>query len=298
MFYKGENFMADKRRFGDRRDGKLIRNPDAMHFVMPLIYPNRCDNEAFVSERIDLSKLNAYLEKKNTDGIEYKYNLFQVLVAAMLKTVTLRPKMNYFIANGNMYERNEITAAFVVKKIFSDDGGEGLAFIHAKPTDNIDTLHNEIYRQVSSYRGGGGNSSTEDSMDTFSKLPRFICRIFGKIVRALDRRGKVPHSLIAGDPYYSTVLISNLGSIKLHSAYHHLTNWGTTSIFMTVGERKPRPFLDENGSTVIKDSVDIGLTIDERIADGYYYSKTVRLLKKLIENPELLEDELAKEIDY
>jgi len=48
----------------------------------------------------------------------------------------------------------------------------------------------------------------------------------------------------------------------------------------------------------MKESIDIGLTIDERIADGYYYSKTVRLLRKLLENPELLELPLDEEVDY
>ena len=86
--------MKSKKRFGDRKDGVLIRNIDSMHFIMPLIYPNRCDNEAFISERIDLTNLNEYLEKRNSTNPEYKYNMFQLIVAAVLKTITLRPKMN------------------------------------------------------------------------------------------------------------------------------------------------------------------------------------------------------------
>lgn len=48
----------------------------------------------------------------------------------------------------------------------------------------------------------------------------------------------------------------------------------------------------------MRDSVDLGLTIDERIADGYYYAKTVRLFKKLLENPELLELPLSEPVEY
>ena len=91
-----------KKRFGDRRDGSLLKDIHAMHVVMPLMYPNRCDNEAFISECIDLTNVNAYLEKKNASDPVYKYNLFQVMVTAMLKTITLRPKMNRFIANQTM----------------------------------------------------------------------------------------------------------------------------------------------------------------------------------------------------
>ena len=282
---------------GDRRDGVLLKNLDSMHFIMPIIYPNRCDNEAYISECIDLTNINSYLEKKNSDNPEYKYNLFQIIVTAVLKTVTLRPKMNRFIANGNMYQRNEISAAFVIKKIFSDNSEEGLAFIRSKAEDTLDTIHDEIYKQVSYCRKDGKKDSSTETMDLFNRMPRFLSKAIIKLVCVLDRHGMVPKSFIASDPYYSSVILSNLGSIKLHSGYHHLTNWGTTSIFVVVGEKKKRPFYDDDGNMTMRDSVDLGLTVDERIADGYYYSKTIKLLKKLLENPELLEAPLMKEVE-
>lgn len=287
-----------KKKFGDRKDGILLRNIDAMHFIMPIIYPNRCDNEAFIQERIDLTNINAYLKKKNADNPEYKYNLFQIIVTAILKTLTLRPKMNRFISNRNLYERRGISAAFVVKKMFSDDSEEMLAFIHAKDSDTVDTVHDEIYRQVSFVRGGASKDKTSEAMDVFNKLPRFISKASIRFVCMLDRHGKVPSSLIQTDPYYSSVLLSNLGSIKLKSGYHHLTNWGTTSVFVIIGEKKMRPFYNDDGSFIMKDSVDLGLTVDERIADGYYFSKTVKLFKTLLENPELLEQPLGERIEY
>lgn len=285
-----------KKKFGDRRDGVLLRDIDAMHFIMPMIYPNRCDNEAFISERIDLTNANRYLEKKNAGNPAYRYNLFQLVVTALLKTITLRPKMNRFIANKNMYQRNEVSAAFVIKTVFSDSGGEALAFIHAADDDNIDTIHDEIFRQVSDRRRGEKETTT-NSMEILQKLPRLLTKAFVRFVYFLDRHGKVPQTFIHADPYYSSVVLSNLGSIGLKSAYHHLTNWGTNSIFCAIGEIKRRPFYDEDGNIHMKDSVDLGLTIDERIADGYYYAKTVKLFCRLLENPELLELPLKEEID-
>ena len=249
--------MKKKKRLGDRRDGTLVRNLDSMHFIMPLIYPNRCDNEAYISECIDLTNVNEYLAQKNAQNPEYFYNLFQVIVTALLKTITLRPKMNRFIANGNLYQRNEVCASFVIKKIFSDSGEEGMAFIHVKDDDTIDTIHNEIYRQVSHCRDENTkDSSTQDAMDLFNKLPRFISKAIIKFICVLERRGLVPKSLVAADPYYSSVILSNLGSIKLHAGYHHLTNWGTTSIFVIVGERKKRPFYDDEGNIIIPDVIE------------------------------------------
>ena len=99
-----------KRRFGDRKDGVLLRDLDGMHFITPIIYPNRCDNEAYLSETIDLTNMNAYLEKKNAEHPDFPYTMFHVIVAALIKTITLRPKMNRFIANKNFYQRNGVSS--------------------------------------------------------------------------------------------------------------------------------------------------------------------------------------------
>lgn len=285
------------RKLGDRKDGVKLKNIHAMHFVMPLMYPNRCDNEAFISERIDLSNINAYLEKKNANDPPYRYNLFQVIVTAVLKTITLRPKMNRFIANKTMYLRNEVSAAFTVKKIFSDNGAEALAQVRTSGNETIDDIHDEIYRQLQLCRSDKVDAGTE-SLNAVAAIPGFLAHFVGFVARFLDRHGWMPQSVIAGDPYYCSVVLTNLGSIKLHAGYHHLTNWGTTSVFCAIGEAKKRPFFDEDGTVQMKESVDIGLTIDERIADGYYYSRTVKLLKTLLENPELLDRPLNEEVEY
>lgn len=290
--------MKFKRKFGDRKDGKLIRDLDSLHFVTGIIYPNRCDNEAFISETIDLTNINKYLESKNYEGVEYKYNLFQIIVTALLKMITLRPKMNRFIVNGNFYQRNEVSASFVVKKLFADNGAEALAFIHSKESDTLDSVHDEIYRQVSFCKKVDTVDSSTDSMDILNKLPRFLSKAIMRQAMGLDKHGLVPQSLIETDPYYSSCVISNLGSIKLKSGYHHLTNWGTCSMIVLIGEMKDRPFYNSDGTFEMRPSVDIGITIDERLADGYYYSKSVRLLRKLLENPELLEKPLSEKIEF
>lgn len=285
------------RKIGDRKDGIKLRKIHSMHVVMPLIFPNRCDNEAFISERIDLTNINAYLAKKNADNPEYAYNLFQVMVTAVLKTMTLRPKMNRFIANKTMYQHKDISAAFTVKKVFTDDGAEALAIVRTKGNETIDDIHAEIFRQVSLCRSEKLDGGTE-SLNTVASIPGFLMKIVGAGARFLDRHGWMPKSVAETDPFYSSVYLSNLGSIKLKVGYHHLANWGTTSVFCTIGEAKKRPFFDDDGTVHMKDSVDLGLTIDERIADGYYYSRTVKLLKTLLENPELLEKPLNEEVDY
>ena len=113
---------TQKKRRGDRRDGRLLRELDSLHFITGIIYPNRCDNEAYISVKVDLTAMNAYLARKNETETDFPYTMFHLVVAALLKTITLRPKLNRFIVNSNFYQRNEVSAAFVVKKQFSDKG--------------------------------------------------------------------------------------------------------------------------------------------------------------------------------
>lgn len=291
-----ENTQPQKR-WGDRRDATLLRDADSMHFIMGVVYPNRPDNEAYISERIDLTAINEYLKKKNYEGIDFKYTMFHVILTGLLKTVTLRPKLNRFYKNENYYQRHEITAGFTMKKKFDDHAEEGLAFIHGKPEASIDSIHDEIRDQVTGYRGGK-HDSTGDAMDLFNRLPRWLSKTVVHFLMWMDKHGWVPQSLIANDANYASVFITNLGSIKLKCGYHHLSSWGTTSLFVVIGEKKWSPLYDEHGLVKMYESLDIGLTVDERIADGYYYSKSVRLLKYLLEHPEELEKPLNAEVDF
>ena len=286
-----------KRRWGDRKDGVLLRDLDGMHFITPLIYPNRCDNEAYIRETIDLTNMNAYLKKKNESETEFPYTMVQIIVAGLVKTITLRPKMNRFIVNSNFYQRNEVSAAFVVKKQFSDTGAEALAVLHGKDDFTVADVHEYIRSQVQECRSEKVDPTT-DVMDYLNKIPRFISKAAIRILMWLDKHGWVPKDIIATDPYYNSVVISNLGSIKLKCGYHHLTNWGTCSMFCIIGEKKKTAFFDEDGTMTMRETLDLGLTIDERLADGYYYSKSVRLLKYLLEHPEELEKPIKEEVDY
>ena len=288
---------TQKRRRGDRRDGRLLRELDSLHFITGIIYPNRCDNEAYVSERIDLTAMNAYLAEKNQTETEFPYTMFHLVVAALLRTITQRPKLNRFIVNSNFYQRNEVSAAFVVKKQFSDKGAEALAFLHSREDNTLADVHEYIRRQVQDCRSEKVDSSTEN-MDILNKLPRWLGKTAVKFIMWLDKHGWVPKDMVATDPYYSSVVISNLGSIKLKCGYHHLTNWGTCSLFCIIGEKKTAPYFDADGNVSMRETLELGLTIDERLADGYYYSKSVRLLEYLLTHPEELEKPMSEEVQY
>ena len=273
---------------GDRFDAKYLKDVDSMHFIMPFMYPDRCDNQAFFTFKIDLTNLNEYLEKKNAENPDYKYNMFQCVVTAALKTIFLRSKLSIFIHNRKMYRRNEVSAAFTVKQEFSDNGGEVLAFLHAKPEWNIDDVHNEIRRQLLKLKTKGYTDESTSIMDKLNKAPKWITRpLIGGICR-LEKKGLIPPALVETDPYHSSIVLANLGSIGLPNGYHHLTNWGTTSMFLLIGTIGRLPFY-ENDSVTFRDGVELGFTVDERIADGFYFARSIKMLQLFLDQPELLE---------
>ena len=289
-----------KRKRGDRKDGYLVKETDPLHAIAPYILPNRADNEAVLTEIVDMTNVIEYINKKNADNPEFKYTFFHFICAALAKTIVLRPKMNRFYSGHRLYDRKDLLFSFVVKKAFSDNGAEVLATIKIDRESDLPPLE-QIYEKVKkivySVRNTDETDSTTDKMNILLTMPRPILRFAMKILRWLEYHGKYPKSLMYDDPYYSSVFLSNLGSIKMSADYHHLANWGTNSIFVVVGEKKPMPFYNSDGSVCVKEALKMSLTIDERIADGFYFANSIKILRKLFENPELIEKPIHEEIE-
>ena len=293
--------MAEKqkKRWGDRKDATWVRDADALHAIVPYLYKNRADNEAFIQESVDLTALNAFLEKKNANLDKgHRYTIFHCVACALVKTVTLRPKMNNFIQGSRLYHRDDISVAFVVKKRFEDHSEEALAFKKFGPETTIDSFHETIMKEIFECRRADKKDNSTAGMDFFSRIPRFILRPVFALFHWMDYMGWMPDALVKTDPDYASIFISNLGSIRLNAAYHHLNNWGTNSVFVIIGEKKLRPFYDENGFVGMRDTLDLGLTADERIADGVYFAGSMRLMKKLLAEPELLELPISENVEY
>ena len=111
------HYKKQGREFGDRKDAKLIRNVDGIHIAMAHCYPRRTDNEAYISETIELDPIKDWIAKHKDE--EFKYTFFHVIVAALLKLLIVRPKLNRFICNKKYYQKNERSLGFIVKRQFN-----------------------------------------------------------------------------------------------------------------------------------------------------------------------------------
>ena len=289
-----------KRRFGDRKDGALVRDGHGLQMIMSLLMPNRADNEVFLHETIDATELVRYLEEKNSGDIDYKTTIFHCVITALARMVRERPIMNRFIQGGRIYQRYDISLSFVAKKRFTDGADEALMVLVPKDTDTINEISRKIVGDVKESRKTEGVTagSIDELMAKLAKLPRLLLMFIVWTVRVLDYWGINPDFLTDGDPNYTTILVSNLGSIKCPSVYHHLNNYGTNSIMVTIGTLHKEEILMDDGHKEIRDVVDIGATLDERIGDGFYFAKNLKLIKHIFAHPELLEQPLNEESGF
>ena len=284
-----------KRKRGDRRDARWVRDVPGLQIVMANILPNRTDSEVFMNDRFDVTELLKYLDEKNASHPDYKTTVFHALIMSVARMVKERPKMNRFIQGRRMYERDEISLSFVCKRRFQDNGEESLMVFVPGDEDTLDTLSRRIVGDVQETRKSETATGGIDEMiNKFAALPRPILMFALRVVRWLDFWGVNPKALTDGDPNYTTVLLSNLGSIQGPAVYHHLNNYGTNSIMITVGTIHKEELIMPDGTKQIRDVVDIGATLDERIADGFYFIRSLKLVKHIFANPQLLDRPLGE----
>ncbi len=287
-----------KRKMGDRFDAVWLKDIPSMNRIMPCIMPNRADNEAHISFDLDYRPLEAYLEKKNQGRTDDKFTFFHVISCAVGKAFVLRPRMNRFVCNRRLYQRNDVSIAFTVKKRFSDKAEEALANFKFDPKDTMDSYHEKIMHVIHDTKREDMSDTSTGAMDIVSKLPQLAINTIASIVLWLDKRGWAPQSLIGSDPNHAAIFLANLGSIGLECGYHHLVNWGTNSCFIVIGKKYLKMEYLEDGTPDLHEVIPIGITLDERIADGYYYSGTVALVKELLRNPELLDMPADTPVEY
>lgn len=287
--------MQKRKLFIDRKDGKRVENVSGLSQISIDLKPRRCDSDVYINQKIDVTNLVKYINKRKSDGIELSY--FHAFVTALGKVVYNREKLNYFVANRHIYKHNDLIISFVAKLEFTDKSEEIMVILPIKENDNIISLSNKIREKVSVIRHGNEEKAgANKAIDILGKLPNILRVPIVGIFKWCDRHGVLPSSLTKDNIYYSSMIVSNLGSIKCGAIYHNINDFGTCSTLATMGEIKDEVVVI-NGKKEIRKIVEFGVNIDERIADGYYFTKSIKLLEYILNNPKLLEDNINEKIE-
>ncbi len=285
------------KRLGDRYDAYRIRDIDGVHFYMAYLMPKRTDAEVYINEKLDITELLKYIKEKNESG-ERKVTIFHCVIAAVARTLKMRPLLNRYISGKHYYMRHEISMGFTIKKRFHDHAEESLVVYRPKDDENLCAITDRLSPQLKEAKREDKGQSVDDILNIVKKLPKPIMHLFMAFMRFADNNGLMPKSFSSVDTNYCSVMLSNLGSIKCDAVYHHLNNFGTNGIVITIGEAHKEFVLNDKGEQEVRDIMNIGVTLDERIADGFYFARSLKLIKHLFKNPYLLDKTLGEEIDF
>ena len=278
-----------------RKDAKRIKDIDGMFQILLDLKPDRCDSDVFIKQKMDVTELVRYIEKKKKNGEDVTY--FHAFVTAIAKVLYNRPKLNRFIANRHVYEHNDVVISFVAKLSFNDKSEEVMIMVNIDKDDNIEVIGNKIKNKVDSFRNKTAKKEgANDAIDVLGKLPNIIRVPIVGMFKWCDKNGILPASLVKDNLYYSSMIVSNLGAIKCGAIYHNLTNFGTCSSLATMGEIRKEEIINSKDKKEVRSICEFGVNFDERVADGYYFAKSIQLLQYLFNNPELLEEDASKEI--
>lgn len=283
--------MARKKRV----DARYCYDVPGYNLIFPYLLKRRCDSLVFYNVEMDVTNTLKFVKSWNKEHPELKTRLSSVLLAAILRTIALRPKVNRFIANKAYWERNDLSLSFVVKKDMTEDSPETSTPLYFDRFASFE----ETIKHIEDYISQSQSENEEDTNHTdivisnlFRFLPSWLISAVLSHYDRKDRKGKgVPKWVRDADGLHVSIFVANIGSLGMHSAHHHhhLYEWGTTSLFCTIEDLRREVEKDNEGKVVSsKDIMGFSFTIDERICDGLYFILTIKKLEEILKNPEML----------
>lgn len=270
-----------------RPDGKLVKGGDPMIHIMPYIMRGRNESAIYYRDTVEIENMQRYIRDKRRDGI--RITVFNLIITSLLHLIFERPHLNRFVAGRRLYDHNSFDILYVVKTSLTDDANESIARVSFDENDNIFTICEAMSKIINEIKVGDTKKWDDKLISAFSHLPRWLLRIAANLLRWADFHGFLPASVLKTIPMYSSIFASHLGSIGGGSPFHHLYEFGTVSIFVTIGKVYEKPYKNVKGELEWRKVVDLCFTIDERICDGFYLVKSLKYLDALFQTPELLE---------
>jgi len=268
-----------------RPDGAPAPGVHPVRRIMPFLMPTK--NGAFVlfEQHVATDPAERFLAVFNADRPPARAaTLFHLVLRAIGLTLAQFPRLNRFVAGSRLYERRGLWIAFSGKQRLERDAPLYTAKIAFDPAEPLATMLDRVRAAVAEGRSGR-ETATDREIRTFLRLPAPVLRLGVHLVRRLDAWGCLPASFSAGDPLYASAFVANLGSVGLDAAYHHLYEYGTIPIFVTIGRVHRAPVVHADGTVGSRQQFTLRYTYDERVEDGFYAARALEYLHGLLEDP-------------
>lgn len=285
-----------KRRYGDRKEGRLLRSIPPFSKFIPYIMPQRNDRLVNYEESFEITALDRRLRALRVDG--YKgIGILHFIIAVYIRCISMLPAVNRFIAGRRIYARDNIEIVMAVRRSNDPNETETTIKVQFEPTDTIFDVYRKMNAKIEEIKTSDENNNTEDVAEAFSKLPRFLIRFVILLLRIMDYFGWLPQSIVDASPFHGSMIITDLGSLRIGPVYHHIYNFGTLPVFIAFGAKRHAYELDRHGKVQDNKYIDTKMVVDEGIVDGHYYAQLLQAFRYMFAHPEIVENPPTRVIE-
>lgn len=268
-----------------RSDGKRIKYEDILVKMTPHFMKTRNDAVNQIMHPVRVEDMDAWIrEKSEKEGIVFNY--MHVVMATIVRLLATRQRLNRFVVRGAVYQRNCISISLTVKRSLRDEGAESTIKVPFTGEETIYEVKEKIDNAIK--ESIDEDNKTQKAIKKLAILPNWLLRFAIGTIKWLDNRNMLPKALINASPFHTSVYVTYLKSIRCDAVLHHIYNFGTTGIFVAIGKEKFAPVADFEELKVGK-IMNLGITMDERFCDGFYFAKSLRIWNDMFHNLSELE---------
>ena len=265
------------------KEFRRVKTISPMSAVIPFIMVNRTGSQNFISDSVDIEKVEKYIKEKQTQGMQ-NISMMHVMIAAYIRLVSQRPALNRFIRGQRVWTRKNVEVSLTIKKEMSLDSPDTVVKITLPPSATLEDVYTALNNEIVSYRANPGGDF-DDTARAFTRLPGLIFKFAVASLRFLDYFGLMPKAIAKVSPFHCSYFITSMGSLGIPPIYHHLYDFGSCPVFFSFGAKRRTYEIDNTGLVRRRQYMDFTFVLDERICDGYYYASALKLLKNILKNP-------------
>ena len=270
------------------KEFRRVKTISPMSAVIPFIMVNRTGSQNFISDTVDIEKVEKYIKEKQTQGMQ-NISMMHVMIAAYIRLVFQRPALNRFIRGQRVWTRKNVEVSLTIKKEMSLDSPDTVVKITLPPSATLEDVYTALNNEIVSYRANPGGDF-DDTARAFTRLPGLIFKFAVASLRFLDYFGLMPKAIAKVSPFHCSYFITSMGSLGIPPIYHHLYDFGSCPVFFSFGAKRRTYEIDNTGLVRRRQYMDFTFVLDERICDGYYYASALKLLKNILKNPWQLDE--------
>ena len=283
-------------RFGDRMDGRRVRNMPVMSKVTPYFMPTRLERSNQISDSIEISRMERYIHQKRKEGYKH-FGITHVILGSYVRLIADMPELNRFVAGQRIYHRYELSVNMVVKKEMVKDAPDSSIKVIFTPSDTAADIYRKFDAALDQAKEEGISNGFDSITHILDFLPSVVMSLFGFLVRFFDYFGLLPIELEKISPFHGTLFITSMGSLGIPPVYHHLYDIGTVPAFCAFGHKYTKYELNKDGETVAKKYLDYKFVVDEGICDGFYYAAAMKKFRSYLAHPERLDEPPEKVLE-